>query len=755
MCHITEAARTHTGTQVHTHARLLGTSLDMETKPDVKAIMARFNAPNNGSTEAATGGHPTLHHTFSSGGSSQPKRTALESTLSGNTTGLKTNVRRNTDSSQSTPETHEFPRSKVPPAKPGGGSEDGKPTFPKPHTFKPKTSETATDGEPKPPLPKPISLKPVLTATLSDPKMSTPKHPSVMTKPPWKDSAKPEDSSSSGPVAAKPLPANKPKSTLGVLRSQAEDTSTPDSGSKPHPLSNLKPTGFRAAQSAFNKENTEEAPREGPRPQSSNDAAGPKSPAAKKPSFVRKTQAQASQKENSDPNAPKKNPLPNIFALGTPPAKPNRPPKISLEKFKKAGEPSSEGPGLKKPGGRPQPPAFHPSSNVPPPVPALSAAPSLPPRPGNIPQSEPDEYDDVGGHPNQKHEGSDSDEETYEDPDNRWSSAEAKEKRQDKEDKRKVELEKKEQKEREKKEQEMRKKFKITGPVKVIHRGKARVDCKGGKTDLSVKQGDPIEIIRITDNPEGRWLGRTREGSYGYIKTESVAIDFDTLKRQGEAVTGQANTDQELYDDVGSQDSRVVRGPGGEDGDIYDDLDDPDLNVSLQESKISPKARNLLSVFKGWDDWRRGTARSNQVPPPPQFTPEENAASSVDEVYDDVDAPIPGHAAKPKGKVEDPKKQKKFEKEEKEFRKKFKFEGEIQVLDHVTVLTSLSGKKWAAKELVLKPGETLDVIVKAVDGKLICRNEEGKFGYVSTSNVVMEDSDIYDDIGDDCIYDND
>lgn len=56
----------------------------------------------------------------------------------------------------------------------------------------------------------------------------------------------------------------------------------------------------------------------------------------------------------------------------------------------------------------------------------------------------------------------------------------------------------------------------------------------------------------------------------------------------------------------------------------------------------------------------------------------------------------------------------------------WQFEGEIQVLEHVTVLPSLSGKKFGAKELVLKPGETLDVIVKAVDGKLICRNEEGK-----------------------------
>lgn len=53
----------------------------------------------------------------------------------------------------------------------------------------------------------------------------------------------------------------------------------------------------------------------------------------------------------------------------------------------------------------------------------------------------------------------------------------------------------------------------LSGPLQVIHKVKARVDCKGGRNDLSFKQGDSIDILRITDNPEGRWLARTQDGS--------------------------------------------------------------------------------------------------------------------------------------------------------------------------------------------------------------------------------------------------
>uniref|UniRef100_A0A673I3T3 Helically-extended SH3 domain-containing protein n=1 Tax=Sinocyclocheilus rhinocerous TaxID=307959 RepID=A0A673I3T3_9TELE len=84
----------------------------------------------------------------------------------------------------------------------------------------------------------------------------------------------------------------------------------------------------------------------------------------------------------------------------------------------------------------------------------------------------------------------------------------------------------------------------------------------------------------------------------------------------------------------------------------------------------------------------------------------------------------------------DPKKKKKFEKEEKEFRKKFKYNAEIKVLYQATVLQSLSIKKFGNKDLPVKPGEIIDVIVHPVDDKIIARNSEGK----------CEDGSIYDDV---------
>lgn len=54
------------------------------------------------------------------------------------------------------------------------------------------------------------------------------------------------------------------------------------------------------------------------------------------------------------------------------------------------------------------------------------------------------------------------------------------------------------------------------------------------------------------------------------------------------------------------------------------------------------------------------------------------------------------------------------------------YEGEIRVLYQVTVVPTLTNKKWASKELAVKAGERVDVIAKATDNRLLCRGEEGK-----------------------------
>ncbi|XP_046723823.1 FYN-binding protein 1 isoform X2 [Silurus meridionalis] len=729
----------------------------MDNKSDVKAIRARFQTGGvsmEGSAPARpkTAVHPTL-----SGPMVPSKKPALEVSLSGgapasasNITIPKNSYMKNIVSNSSAPELWESPKPKalVSRFENANANEDSKPPFAKP--LKPKPPDSNQNGEPKPKIP---FQKPLITEA----KNTFPKPP-LMTNKPFKipKTENNESTLNASPALSKMPAAPKPKSNFNALRQQPEENKEEEHSQKTFSHSN---SSFRTAQNLFNK--AEDATKDEPKAQSSKEpqVAGP-GILRKKPSYKAKPSGLDTHSVKDGPSAPKKNPLPNSLALGSAPSKPNRPPKVNLEKFKKGVEPPAEVPEIKKGGPLPPPPpAAHPSTNL---------APSLPPRPPGPRVQDDEDYDDVGdlndsfGNAGRRDEGSGSDGETYEELD-QWTAPEVKEqeKKREKEEKKRAEQEKKDQKEREKKEQEARKKFKMSGPLQVIHKVKARVDCKGGRNDLSFKQGDSIDILRITDNPEGRWLGRNQEGAFGYVKTESVQIDFDVLKNQSRPLP---ENDGDVYDDVGSQeDSRGNSGPGvilppppeGPD-DVYDDLDDSSLNVSREPGSLT-KARSFIRMLKTPTDWRKNPVSINVVPPPPQFSPEDNQA---EEIYDDVDTPQPPTSmppsklkpVKPDAKPEDPKKQKKFEKEEKEFRKKFKFDGEIQVMYQVTIINN---KKGSGKDLTVQAGEILDVISNSDNDKLICRNKDGKFGYVPNSNIQTEDNDIYDDVGDDCIYDND
>ncbi|XP_053504116.1 FYN-binding protein 1 isoform X3 [Ictalurus furcatus] len=761
------ASHTHTHTHTHSgageirHQTQQEPTTIMDNKSDVRAIRARFQTAGvsmegSGAARPKTTVHPTL-----SGPMVPSKKPALEVSLSGsaaaaaaaNSTNPRPSYVKNIVSNNSAPEPWESSKSKalVSRFENANANEDSKPPFAKPLKPKPPDWNQNSEQKPKIPLQKPL---------ITEAKNVFPKPP-VTTKP-FK-SPKPENNESTVntiPTTPKMPAAPKPKSSINLLWQQAGDEKEEDQTAKPFSRANLKNSSFHTAHNRFNK--PEEPAKDESKSQSSKESQvpGPSVP-QKKPSYKTKPSGLDAQTVK-DPLAPKKNPLTNLLALGSAPSKPNRPPKVNLEKFKKAAEPPSEGPEIKKGGPLPPPPpASHPSTQ---------AAPILPPRPPGPKMETEEEYDDVGdlhdssfGNSGRGDEGSGSDGETYEELDG-WSTPEVKEqeKKREKEEKKRAEQEKKDQKEREKKEQEARKKFKLSGPLQVIHKVKARVDCKGGRNDLSFKQGESIDILRITDNPEGRWLARTQDGSCGYVKTESVQIDFDTLKNQSRPLP---ENDGDVYDDVGSQEdnSRSNSGPGvvlppppeGPD-DIYDDLDDSSLNVS-PEPRSLPKARSFIRMLTP-SDWRKSPVHINVVPPPPQFSPESNPGA--EEIYDDVDTPQPPSSlppskskpAKPEAKTDDPKKQKKFEKEEKEFRKKFKFDGEIKVLYQATVI---GNKKGSGKDLAVQAGDILDVISNLDNDKLICRNKEGKFGYVLNSNVQSEDNDIYDDVGDDCIYDND
>ncbi|XP_016332854.1 FYN-binding protein isoform X4 [Sinocyclocheilus anshuiensis] len=696
-----------------------------DNKSDVKAIMARFQA-GSVSTEGTPGVRPKppVQPTLSSGPAVATKKPVLESSLSSGvtTTSIAPKPKSTVNTARSAPDMHEPPKLKAFGTRFENTQENNKVNFKVP--VKPKPPDSSQYSEtPKVPFPKVPLQKPPSSIMANDSKVTSPKPMAPMAKPPWvKDAPKAEDNSTSpNPTPPKMPSAPKPKSTMALLRQQPEESSNVESVAKPSIVSHVKPSSFRVKNSFIKQE---EGVKEGAKVPSANESVS-KPVAPNKPIITRKSSGPPIQTANDDPSAPKKKPLPNTYALGSAPAKPNRPPKVNLEKFKKGSEATTESPGPKNVT-PPPPPASHPSSQPPPPLPSQPLCPNLPPRhPGPIIQDE--HYDDVDSfRMGQKNEGSGSDGDIYEDLDDSRSAAEPGQPQK------KQEKELKNQKEREKKEKDAIKKFKITTPLQVIHQVKAKADCKGGKHDLSIKKGESIDIIRITDNPEGKWLGRSQDGSFGYVKTEMVEIDFSVLKNKGLSLPHSLEN-EEVYDDVESMDEqlnmngqRVVLPPPPDD-DLYDDIPDSNLNP------IS-------------------------IPPPPQFTPEGNQDASQD-IYDDVDSfpPAPSPSSLPQmiSKVtkvhEDPKKQKRLEEKEKEFRKKFKYDGEIQVLHQATIATS---KKGSGKDLTVQAGETVDVISKSDPDKFICRNKEGKFGYVSASNIQTDDE-VYDDIGDDCIYDND
>ncbi|KAM6902114.1 FYN-binding protein 1 [Xenentodon cancila] len=772
----------------------------MENKADVKAIMARFQSAGASVDEglSAPAGRPKqpLHPTLSA--SPVQKKPVLES-LSGSAISVppKQHFLKNTPSTKSDTDAQEPSKTKAL-ARRFSNTQDDASTIKSVTANKqqiPLKLPLSHTAEAKGPTQKPPFNKPPLSSSLSESKSASPKASAVAgSKPSWMK----EDSSGGTGINSSPAPPKvpslqqKPSSSLLKLRPDAAPPNT-DAESKPSPPVNLtfkSVSNFKAAQNMFSKDKdaSEETDSGGANKAplaATNSHPPPKPPNFRKPSVKKPshTSATASGINGDATSTPKRNALPNSLALGAAPAKPNRPPIVNLENFKRPRGTSEDGPN-KKPN-NPPPLTSHPP-NQSSPLPPQTVLPSLPPRhPGTMNQQE-DFYDDVNefsspppppGHPSQraKEENDDDDDgDMYEPLDDRWEASEKTldKKKDEKEEKKRLEAEKKEQKEREKKENDARKKFKLVGPLEILQQVKALTDCKGSKSDLALKQGESLDIIRVQGNPEGKWLGRTQDGAIGYLKTTSVEIDFNSLKNR----QPQTSYEPDVYDDIDVvlSENSGNKGPGvvlpplpGEEGEIYDDVVDPNLEVSLLPHRsLSVKPLGFLRMF----DRNRRSASSKEVPPPSQFTADGNSGNTqrvqADEIYDDVDsqtAPplppissLPGMKVKNKTEDMDPKKQKKLEKEEKEFRKKFKYEGEIQVLYQVSIVPTLNNKKWSWKDLPLKAGEQLDVIVKAEDDKLICRNEDGKFGYVSMSHIVMDDGEIYDDVGgDECIYDND
>lgn len=310
------------------------------------AMTARFNSgtpPADGDSRPAPGSRPKVpvHPTVSSGPPVNAKKPVLEGSLSGSAASSvsapKPSFLKGTVSTSSAPEIREMPKSRLVSRFEAAQKDAGtKPSFGKHFPPKPKPGDSSQDGETKspfhklPPQKPPLGVAAPMASTANDHKPTMPKPPPAVAKPPWlKDTSKSEENTTTTtPAPPKPL-AQKPKSSLAQIRQHTEDSTLP------------KPFGVRAAQNMFNKDKGEDRV-------NGDSTAGSKPPPpflSQKPVLSKKPSGPGGPLVSDDPSAPKRNPLPNIFALGSAPAKPNRPPNVSLDRFTKgmAAEPIPEG----------------------------------------------------------------------------------------------------------------------------------------------------------------------------------------------------------------------------------------------------------------------------------------------------------------------------------------------------------------------------------------------------------------------------
>lgn len=116
-----------------------------------------------------------------------------------------------------------------------------------------------------------------------------------------------------------------------------------------------------------------------------------------------------------------------------------------------------------------------------------------------------------------------------------------------------------EQKEQEKREKEMaklKKKFGLTGEEIPIDSGLVKADSHGGLFQLSVRKGEIVLILRMENNPSGKWLVKNERGKIGYVELTNIEVDADSIRSvMSLQRTSSQSTSEDLYCDAGLEEA--------------------------------------------------------------------------------------------------------------------------------------------------------------------------------------------------------
>ncbi|XP_078264106.1 FYN-binding protein 1 isoform X2 [Rhinoraja longicauda] len=324
--------------------------------------------------------------------------------------------------------------------------------------------------------------------------------------------------------------------------------------------------------------------------------------------------------------------------------------------------------------------------------------------------------------------------------------------------------------ENKKRRKELQKKFNLTGSELPIHKVQMHEHLKGGKLNLKVKAGEMVEIIRMVDCPAGKWLAKSQDGNYGYIQIDAVKMNIAEIKEVSNRMPKSMQMTEEIYDDVGLTDmteeeySTELFDSIEETSNIYDDVLSNVMTSPIDSSPQIHLADKESLHEEVYDDVEVGTSDVNSALESTLSTTDFDSDKSS--LYEDVnnirelndseldfstensftvDVKMPRAKVRGifKGKKKDPSEEKetKVNKKkmlnEQEFRENFNYTKEIFVENVAVVEKNVVQEQKGPLYLRIKSREKLDVIDIGEENLIICRNKEGKYGYVHISHLIF------------------
>ncbi|XP_068809351.1 FYN-binding protein 2 isoform X9 [Struthio camelus] len=332
-----------------------------------------------------------------------------------------------------------------------------------------------------------------------------------------------------------------------------------------------------------------------------------------------------------------------------------------------------------------------------------------------------------------------------------------------------VEDEKEEKTSLEREKQQAKKIFKTGGNDYVTLRAQPKEEGRGGKKVPQVNRGD-VTSAQTTEHPTPQRLakGGAERCRYMYVGAPKPAEERLTLSQ----TTGQPlQSSEDVYDDVEGFQSGLHTSEAsssltpdcisGNYEETYEDVETGDDNPAKVEAE---KQKRFGNIFKIEKFKLKNTRFKENLRLSSSSVPNLAAAVSQEDTYDDVE----GGQTEPREKdvkcrnwkpkflmlkedkdrrkssedVErsifkvkkcNAEKSKKMAKEETLFRETFMYDKEISIINIAVALCSVPSKRRV--DLPITAGEQLDVIDTTEGNEVICRNAQGRYGYVLVEHL--------------------